>query len=104
MKTNKVYVIESLYPSYKRILGKCNALLKKKYIASFYAVNGKIKITYEANNGIVASVVNHEVDLLEIFGKDIVDEINYERAAQQKLVTFSVIPSIETSHFICHRH
>ena len=81
-KTNKVYVNKSLCPSYKRILDKCNELLKKKYIVSFYTVNGKIKITYEPNNGIVTSVVNHEEDLLEIFGKDIVDEINYERAAQ----------------------
>ena len=29
LKTNKVYVNESLCPSYKRILGKCNAPLKK---------------------------------------------------------------------------
>ena len=82
LKTNKVYVNESLCPSYKRILGKFNALLKKKYITSFYTVNWKIKITDEANNGNVTSVVNHEEDLLEIFGKDIMDEINYERAAQ----------------------
>ena len=78
LKTSKVYANESLCPSYKRIIGKCNALLKKKYIASFYTV----KIAYEANNGNVTSVVYHEEDLLEIFGKDIVDEINYERAAQ----------------------
>ena len=82
LKTNKVYVNESLCPSYKCILSKCNALLKNEYIASFYTINGKIKITYDANNGIVTSVVNHEEDILEIFGKDIVDEINYERAAQ----------------------
>ena len=81
-KTNKIYVNESLCPSYKRILGKCNALLKKKYIASFYTVKRKIRMTYEANNGIATSVVNHEEDLLEIFGKGIVDQINYERAAQ----------------------
>ena len=30
----------------------------------------------------VTNVVNHEEDLLEIFGKDIIDEINWERAAQ----------------------
>ena len=82
LKTNKVYVNESLFPSYKRILGKCNALLKNKYITSFFTFNGKIKITYEANNGNITSVVNHEEDLWEIFGKDIMDEINYERAAQ----------------------
>ena len=78
LKTSKVYANESLCPSYKRIIGKCNALLKKKYIASFYTV----KITNEANSGNVTNVVYHEEDLLEIFGKDIVDEINYERAAQ----------------------
>ena len=81
-KTNKIYVSESLCPSYKRILGKCNVLLKKKYIASFYTINRKIRMTYEANNGIATSVVNHEEDLLEIFGKGIADEINYERTAQ----------------------
>ena len=81
LKINKVYVNESLCPSYKRILSKCNAVLKKKYITSFYTTNGEIKITYEANNGNVTSVVNYEEDLLEIFGKDILDEINYERAA-----------------------
>ena len=57
-------------------------LVKKKYIASLYTVNGKVKITYEANNVIETSVVNHEEDLLEIFRKDILDEINYETAAQ----------------------
>ena len=80
LKTNEVYLNKSLCPIHKHILGKCNALLKKKYITSFYTVNRKIKITYEANNGNVTSVVNHE-DLLEIFSKDIIDEINYERAA-----------------------
>ena len=29
LKTNKVYINESFCPSYKRILCKCNALLKK---------------------------------------------------------------------------
>ena len=52
LKTSKVYANESLCPSYKRIIGKCNALLKKKYIASFYTV----KITNEANSGNVTSV------------------------------------------------
>ena len=51
LKTNKAYVNESLCSSYKRILSKCNALLKKKCIASFYTVNEKIKITYEASIG-----------------------------------------------------
>ena len=81
-RTNKVYVNKSPCPSYKRILDKCNALLNQKYITSFYTVNGKIKIIYEANNGTITSVVNHEADLLEIFGKGVVNEINNEKAAQ----------------------
>ena len=76
-----VLVNESLSPSYNHILSKCNALLKKKYITSFYTIKGKIKITYEANNANVTSVVNHR-GLLEIFGKDIMDEMNYKSAAQ----------------------
>ena len=82
LKTNKVYVNESLCPSFKRILGKCNALLKEKCITSFHTVNGKIKITYKAKLANVTSVVNHEEDLLQIFSKEIMDEMNYERAAQ----------------------
>ena len=39
------------------------------------------KIIYEANNGHVTSMVSHKGDLLGIFGKDIVDEINNDRAA-----------------------
>ena len=53
-----------------------------KHIISFYTVNGKIKIIYEANNGNVTSVVNHKADLHEIFCKDLEDETNNERAAQ----------------------
>ena len=64
LKTNKVYVNESLCPSFKRILGKCSALLKEKCITSFYTVNGKIKITYKAKLANVTSAVNHEEDLL----------------------------------------
>lgn len=47
---------------------------------SFYTVKEK-KIIYEANNGHVTSMVSHKGDLLGIFGKDIVDEINNDRAA-----------------------
>ena len=72
---------ESLGPSYKSILGKCNTLPKNKYITSFYTVNGIIKIICEASNGNVASVVNHEADLLEICSKDIANKINNEREA-----------------------
>ena len=35
LKSEKIYVNESLCPACKPILGKCNALLKKKYVDSF---------------------------------------------------------------------
>ena len=64
------------------VLRKFNALLKKKYLTLFYTVNVKTKIIYEANKGNVTSVVNDKANLVKIFGKDMVDEINNERAAQ----------------------
>ena len=64
------------------VLRKFNALLKKKYLTLFYTVNVKTKIIYEANKRNVTSVVNDKANLVEIFGKDMVDEINNERAAQ----------------------
>ena len=75
-KANKVYVKEPLCPSHKRILGKCNSLLKIKYIAPFYTVKVKVKIKYEANNGNVSSVANQEADLVEIIGEEIADEMS----------------------------
>ena len=43
LNTNEVYLNESLCPSYKRVLGKCNELLKKKYITSLPST-GKSKL------------------------------------------------------------
>ena len=35
---------------YKRILGKCKALLKKRYVDAFYTINGKVKIKFGCRN------------------------------------------------------
>ena len=46
LKSNNVYVNESLCSSYNNcILSKCNVLLKKKYTTLFYTINEKIRIT-----------------------------------------------------------
>lgn len=66
---NKRFLHELLYLNYKCILGKCNSLLKKKDITSFYTINGKCRIIYEVNIGNITSVVNHEVDLATISEK-----------------------------------
>ena len=62
LKTQKMYVDESLCPLYWKLLGKCNALLKRKYISSFYSVNGKLKIKREPTDD-RATDIKHEDDL-----------------------------------------
>ena len=77
LKSNKIYVNESLCPAYRRILGKCNALAKKGKLVSFFTINGKIKIKITAEGRPIE--ITHEVDLIELFGCEIINEINAER-------------------------
>ena len=44
LKTQNIYVNESLCPLYEKLLEKCNALFKRKLISNFYSVNGKLKV------------------------------------------------------------
>ena len=62
LKTQKIYVNESLCPPYRNLLGKCNALLKRKYISNFYSVNGKLKIKRGPTDD-RATEIKHEDDL-----------------------------------------
>ena len=75
LKTQKIHINESLCPPYWKLLGKCNALLKRKYIINFYSVNGKLKIkcgpAYHR-----ATEVKHEDDLRQIFRNEIINGIN----------------------------
>ena len=74
---SKIYVNESLCPSYRKLMGKCNSLMKGDYISSFYTVNGKLKIKYDTDNGITENAtISHEYDLDYIFGSDTMKEIN----------------------------
>ena len=66
---------ESLSPPYRKLVGKCNALLKTKNISSFYSVHGKLKIKHGPTDD-RATVIKHEVDLRQIFGDEIINEIN----------------------------
>ena len=72
----KIYINESLCPYNKRLLGKCNALFKKKKIDSFFTINGKIKIKYD---GELKTEITHIQDLIDIFGAVIMEEIDAER-------------------------
>ena len=82
LKSQKIYVNESLCPAYKRILGKCNALLKKKYVDAFYTINGKVKIKYGCRNGQETTEISHEKDLTEVFGIDIMRAVDEEHESK----------------------
>ena len=61
-------------------MGKCNALLKEKYVDAFYTINGKVKIKYECRNGKETTEISHENDLIEVFGLDIMRAVDGEHA------------------------
>ena len=84
LKTQKIYVNESLCPPYRNLLGKYNVLLKRKYISNFYSVNGKLKIKRGPTDD-RATEIKHEDDLWQIFGNEIIDEINrrYEASMEE---------------------
>ena len=75
LKTQNIYINESLCPPYRKLLGKCNAPLKRKYISNFHSVNGNLKIKRGPTDD-RATEVKHEDDLWQIFGNEIIDEIN----------------------------
>ena len=69
-------------PAYKLILGKCNALLKKKYVDACYTINGKVKIKYGCRNGQETTEISHEKDLTEVFGIDIMRAVDEEHESK----------------------
>ena len=78
LKSEKIYVNESLCPAHKRILGKCNALLKKKYVDAFYTINGKVKIKYGGRNRQETTEISHEKDLIKVSDIDITKSLGEE--------------------------
>ena len=79
LRAEKIYVNEPLCSHNKRLLGKCNELFKKKQIGSFYTINGKIKIKYDSVDGECKTEILHAEDLVDIFGTEIMQEIDAER-------------------------
>ena len=67
---NKIYVNESLCPEYRRLFGICNALHKQKKIASFFTINGSIKVT--TKEGGEKSLIGHIADLNKLVGDKVV--------------------------------
>ena len=70
---SKLYVNESLCPEYRRLLGICNALHKKNKLASFYTINGSIKVTKNADGEKI--VIGHMDDLFKLVGEKVVTDI-----------------------------
>ena len=68
--------------AYKRILGKCNAVLKKKYVDAIYTINGKVKIKYGCRNGQETTEISHEKDLTEVFGIGIMTTVDEEHESK----------------------
>ena len=79
LRAEEIYVNESLCSHNKRLLSKCNALLKKKRIESLYTMNGKIKIKYDSVDSKWKTEILHVEDLVDIFGIEIMQEIDAER-------------------------
>ena len=75
LKTQKNYVNECLCPPYRKLLGKCNALLKRMHISNIYSVNYKLEIKRGPTDD-PATDIKHEDDLRQIFGDEIINEIN----------------------------
>ena len=59
LTSTKMYANESLYPYYHKLLRKCNRLLKKNQLKSFYRVNCKLKIKYDSDSGEVSAVITN---------------------------------------------
>ena len=47
-KSTKIYENESLSPYFCKLIGKCNSLLKKNQLKSFYTTNGKLNIKHDS--------------------------------------------------------
>ena len=79
VRAEKIYVNASLRSHNKQSLGKWNVLFKKKQIESFYRINSKIKIKYYVVSGECKTEISHEEHLVDIFGTEIMQEIDAER-------------------------
>ena len=73
----KIYINESLCPTYKKLYGICNSLFKANKISSFYVINGSInvKLAEGAAGGGITSI-SHLNDLYNLFGVECIDDIN----------------------------
>ena len=69
---------ESLCPDYWKLIGKCNRLLKKNLLKSFYTINGKLKIKYNWDDGEFSAVITHGEDMLEVFRIEIMSTVESE--------------------------
>ena len=76
---NKIYVNQCLRPASRQLLGKSNSLRKEKKLNLFYTMNSKIKIRLKRENGEVNTKINYEADLVDIFGAELINNINKER-------------------------
>ena len=75
----KVFVNESLCPTYRRLFGICNSLFKKKYISKNFTFNGSLYIV----SGDEKINIAHINDLNEAVGEEKVREVLDEFEARK---------------------
>ena len=91
LRSNKIYITKILCPAFRQLLGKFNSLHKLKKLNSFYTIKIKIKIRFGRENEEVNTEINHEADLVDVFGPELISSINRERKrenAQKKIFFF----------------
>ena len=78
----KIYINESLCPTYRRLFGVCNALYRKKQLTSSYTLNGSIMVCRE--EGGEKKAIGHINDLKGMFEEGVVEKIMDEHAGKSK--------------------
>ena len=68
--TGKVFINESLCPEYRRLFGICNALYRKKVLATTFTLNGSIRVC--VSEGGERTVIGHLNDIIDRVGEEAV--------------------------------
>ena len=77
----KIYINESLFPSFSRLMAISNQLFKDKKISSFYSVNGLIRVKLPDGG---TAPISHLEDLRKLFGRETIVNIMKKHEESRK--------------------